>query len=141
MRLTQRTDIALRGLIHLGLVAPQQLSAGEMASALEVSPHHLTKSLQALRHAGFVESQRGQAGGHRLARSPAAIAVGAVVRALEKPDLVECFRPDGACVLTPACRLAGAFQAAVEAFYRELDRITLADLLSERAARLLKLGS
>ena len=141
MRLTQRTDLALRGLIHLALSFPGQASASEMAETLAVSAHHLTKSLQALRHAGFVESQRGHTGGHRLALRPEAISVGAVVRSLEPPALAECFRPGGKCVLTPSCALAAAFRRAANAFYEELDAVTLADLATSRTRRLLELRS
>lgn len=137
MRLTQRTDLALRGLMHLTVCYPEHASANDMAGALAVSVHHLTKSLQALRKAGFIVSLRGHAGGHRLAQPPGAISVGAVVRALEEPALVECFRPGGACVLKPRCGLADAFQRALEAFYESLDAVTLADLATPGLERLI----
>jgi Rrf2 family nitric oxide-sensitive transcriptional repressor len=51
-----------------------------------------------------------------------------VVRALEGPALVECFREDGGnCVLKPRCRLKAKLAAAREAFMRELDTTTLAE--------------
>jgi Rrf2 family nitric oxide-sensitive transcriptional repressor len=51
-----------------------------------------------------------------------------VVRALEGPALVECFREDGgSCALKPRCRLKARLAAAREAFMRELDSTTLAE--------------
>ncbi len=51
-----------------------------------------------------------------------------MVRALEGPALVECFREDGgSCVLKPRCRLKARLAAAREAFMRELDTTTLAE--------------
>ncbi len=43
--------------------------------------------------------------------------------------LVECF--DGStntCTLTPSCRLKGLFGAALQAYFKELDGATLADI-------------
>jgi Rrf2 family nitric oxide-sensitive transcriptional repressor len=80
-----------------------------------------------LAEGGFVTTQRGVGGGVVLARPPASITLGEVVRALEQRHaLVECFREDGgSCVLTPRCRLKPKLAAAREAFMRELDATTL----------------
>ena len=75
MRLTQRTDLALRALIFLSARWPATGTVIEMAQALGVSSNHLMKSVQDLRHGGFVESTRGYAGGHRLVRAPKQIRV------------------------------------------------------------------
>lgn len=60
---------------------------------------------------------------------PENIRLGEIVRVLEERHaLVECFRADGGhCRLTPNCRLKGMLAAARFAFYRELDKSTLAD--------------
>ena len=47
--------------------------------------------------------------------------------------LVECFA-NGACAITPSCRLRKALGEALAAFLAVLDRYTLADLLAEGAA-------
>ena len=77
------------------------------------------------------------AAGFTLARPPASITLGEVVRALEGGSaLVECFRDDGgACVLTPRCRLKAKLAAAREAFMRELDATTLAECAYPARAR------
>ncbi len=140
MRLNQRTDLALRALIHLSAVYPEMAAVSDMAQALGVSAHHLMKSVQDLRRAGFVESARGHAGGHRLCRPPRQIRVGEVVRALEPMALVECFRDADACVLTPGCALASALRRASEAFLAELDSVSLRELSHRRTVALLQLG-
>jgi Rrf2 family nitric oxide-sensitive transcriptional repressor len=129
MRLTAFTDFGLRALMRLAGEPDRLFSTGEIAKEFVISRNHLTKVIGDLAAAGFVSTQRGIGGGFRLARSPHAISLGEVVRALEaRHALVECFRQDGgACVLTPRCRLKRKLAAAREAFLRELDRTTLAE--------------
>jgi Rrf2 family nitric oxide-sensitive transcriptional repressor len=92
------------------------------------------KVVQKLVKAGYVKSVRGQGGGLTLSKAPQAISIGDVIRAME-PDtaLVECLRPDNTCVITPACKLPPILNAALTAFFKELDRYTLKDLLPASA--------
>ena len=129
MRLTQFTDFGLRALMRLAGEPGRSFTTDEMAAEFRISRNHLTKVVRQLAEARYVVTQRGAAGGFRLARPAGEITLGAVVRTLEnRQALVECFRVDGgACVLTPLCRLKGHLAAAREAFLRELDKTTLAD--------------
>jgi Rrf2 family nitric oxide-sensitive transcriptional repressor len=129
MKLTAFTDFGLRALMRLAGEPDRSFSTGEIAAEFGISRHHLIKVVGDLAQAGFVTTQRGGGGGFRLARSPQAISLGEVVRALEaRHALVECFREDGGnCVLMPRCRLKGKLVSAREAFLRELERTTLAD--------------
>ena len=111
--------------------APERtFTTDEIAREFAISRHHLTKAVQELARAGFVETRRGGGGGFRLARAADTITIGAVVRALEaRHALVECFRPDGgACVLSPTCRLAARLDRARAAFLADLDTVTLAEM-------------
>ncbi|WP_366935299.1 Rrf2 family transcriptional regulator [Amaricoccus sp.] len=82
-----------------------------------------------LRAAGYVDTLRGAGGGLRLARPAETIRIGEVARRLESGyPLVECFRGDGGhCTFTSHCRLKRRLIAASEAFFHELDSMTLAD--------------
>lgn len=130
MRLTSFTDFGLRALMRLAGDPDRSFTTDELAREFMVSKHHLTKVVRQLSVAGYVATQRGAGGGLRLARRPAAIRIGDVVRALEQRQaLVECFEADGgACVLTPRCRLKSKLGRAREAFLKELDKTTLADI-------------
>ena len=128
MRLTQRTDIALRALIYLACNCESLCSVQDMAPVLGVSHNHLHKAIQALARAGFIETRRGKGGGNRLARPADKIAVGEVVRALEPIEPVECWRDDNQCPLTPQCALIPLISKAVEAFLVCLDDVPLAAL-------------
>ncbi len=129
MRLTLQTDYGLRALLFLAVRPGEVVPIGEVAAAYGVSVHHLTKVGQLLAHRGYVEQVRGARGGVRLARDPATISLGAVVRDLEPSlALVECFEPaTNTCVLAPACELKRILAAAQRAFLAELDQHTLAD--------------
>jgi Rrf2 family nitric oxide-sensitive transcriptional repressor len=93
----------------------------------------VAKATKALTRAGLLHATRGAGGGVELARNPAEIRLGDVVRQFEGDrGLVECFSEPDACKLTSSCTLRGAFRRAEEAFFAELDRYTLADLLRNR---------
>src|SRR3954470_12616970 len=144
MQLTTYTDYTLRTLIGLGAVAPDKLTMGQLSDAYGISVHHLLKVVNQLAALGYVETIRGKSGGARLAKDPADICVGTVVRQVE-PELgvVPCLRSGEApCVIAPACRLKRILSKATDQFLDELDRHTLADLLAPRAQlqRLLKLA-
>ena len=71
----------------------------------------------------------------RLATDPRKLKLGEVVRSLESDfALVECFGEANQCVLTGGCGLERALALAMEAFFRELDRYTLADLVDASPA-------
>ena len=131
MRLTQFTDFGLRTLMRLASEPQRLFTTEEIASEFRLSRNHLTKVVRGLRAAGYVETQRGAGGGFRLAQPPEAIRIGAVARRLEaNQPLVECFRADGGhCVLSPRCRLKARLRAAREAFFEELDGMTLAECI------------
>lgn len=130
MRLAEYTDYSLRVLMFCAAHPGRQITIGELAEHHGVSKNHLMKIVNDLARQGVLETTRGRGGGLRLLKQPAEIRVGDVVRRSETDfRLVECF--DGrtnTCSLTPSCRLKGVFHAALQAYFRELDSATLADI-------------
>ena len=129
MRLTAYTDFGLRALMRLAGEPARSFTTDEIAGEFEISRNHLIKVVRGLAEAGYVKTQRGAAGGFRLAKPAHDITLGQVVRDLEQDQpIVECFRADGgACVLTPRCRLKKRLAAARQAFLDELDTTSLAE--------------
>jgi Rrf2 family nitric oxide-sensitive transcriptional repressor len=99
------------------------------------------KVVHFLARQGYVETLRGKGGGLRLAMAPEDIGIDEVVRGTEESlALVECFDAEHSqCNIAPACLLKGVFKKASDAFFAELDRYTLADLLrpASRLTRIL----
>ena len=130
MRLAEYTDYTLRVLMYCAAHPDRLVTIAELAEQHGVSKNHLMKIVNDLARQGVLETTRGRGGGLRLLRAPAGIRVGDVVRSSETDfSLVECFdRSTNACSLTPSCRLKGVFHAALQAYFRELDGVTLADI-------------
>jgi len=134
VRLTKHTDYALRVLLFAACHPERHVSSDEISRAFGISPHHLDKVIHRLGKCGFLTVRRGRVGGVSLSRPPDQICLGAVVRATE-PDFfaVECFdREHNTCALAPGCGLIRPLTRALEAFFAELDRFTLADVAGPR---------
>ena len=132
MKLTQHADYALRILVYLGTHRDDLVTVAEVATAYDISRHHLHKVVSELGRLGYLEVRRGVGGGMRLARDPAEITLGRVTRQLDQgAPLVECFDPErDGCVISPVCAIKGSLARALEAFYAVLDEQTLADLVA-----------
>jgi Rrf2 family nitric oxide-sensitive transcriptional repressor len=132
MRLTVYSDYALRLMMYLGLNDNRLATISEVAGAYDISRAHLVKITHELGQKGLLDTVRGRQGGMRLARNPADISVGEIVRACE-PDfaVVPCLERNAGivCVLQPACVLKRALAAAASAFLDVLDGYSLADLI------------
>lgn len=139
MQLTQFSDYALRILLYLGTHPPkpgERLPAlADIGRAYRISYNHLSKVAQQLAALGFIDALRGRTGGVRLARPPAEINLGAVVRATESHwNLVECFdRATNTCPIAPVCGLTRVLVQARDQFLEVLDRHTLADVLNNQS--------
>jgi len=84
MRLTQRTEYAVRALLELARrQGDGPTSAREIASAQKIPVRFLEQVLQELKRAGLVDSQRGASGGAWLAREPDKISLSEVVDVVE----------------------------------------------------------
>lgn len=138
MHITLHTDYALRVLIYLASNEERLPTIQEISERFDISRSHLMKVVNQLIRNGFVEGIRGKGGGLRLARPPADIGVGDVVRKMETDlALVECFSESSRCLLTSSCALRGVLDAALEAFFASLDKVVLAQLLGPAQRQIL----
>ena len=130
MRLSEYTDYTLRVLMYCAARPQQLVTIGELADHHRVSKNHLMKIVNDLARQGMVETTRGRGGGLRLMKGAEQIRVGDVVRASETDfRLVECFdAATNQCTLSPSCRLKGVFHDALDAYFKALDSVTLAEL-------------
>lgn len=85
MRITAKTDYALRALIELAKDWQQPLFSEDIAHAQQIPHKYLEAILSELRRTGFVSSQRGTGGGHSLRGHPSEISIADVIRAMNGP--------------------------------------------------------
>ncbi|AWZ21232.1 Iron-responsive repressor RirA [Roseovarius sp. AK1035] len=136
MRITKRTNIAIRLLMFCAANSDRLVTKAEIAERCNISESHLAQVINRLSQLGFLYTQRGRTGGVRLGRPMSQITVGDVFRQLEQhTPVAECFADvDNTCPLTKACRLRVALVDAVEAFYAHLDEVTLDALVCNNDA-------
>jgi Rrf2 family nitric oxide-sensitive transcriptional repressor len=117
--------------MYCALHSGEIVTIADIARDFDISRAHLLKAARRLGRLGYLQTTRGRSGGVQLAMEARDISVGEVVRTLEtSDDFVECFNPErNTCRLAGTCRLTGLLRRGLEAFYRELDKQTLADLV------------
>ena len=113
--------LACRALVVIAAEPSAVISSERVADRIGAHPVVLRRVLAKLRSAGLVEGRSGPGGGWAIARHPDDIGLGRVRQAV-KPA----FEPDGD-------RLSRTLRAAEEAFARELDGVTIGDLMREPA--------
>lgn len=123
----------MRVLMYCAVNRHHLTRSSEVAAACNASPHHVAQVVNQLAAQGFLTTHRGRTGGIELARDPDSITIGEVFSEFEAAlPLTECFDAEGnTCPLTTGCRLRDALIGAVAAFYRELNHITLEELVQD----------
>jgi Rrf2 family nitric oxide-sensitive transcriptional repressor len=137
LNLTLHTDYSLRILLDLAEHTDRPVSTREISEAYGISRNHLVRVVQTLQSHTFVKAATGRGGGITLARDPAGINIGAVVRKTE-PNfrIVECFDlKENTCRILQVCSLRGVLVNALDQFFKALDAYTLADLVRMKGSR------
>ena len=132
MHVSAKADYAVRAAIELAAAEAGPVKGERIADAQQIPLKFLENILADLRHAGYVQSQRGAEGGYWLARPAEEITVADVIRAVEGPlahvrgERAEHLEyPDGTGALQ---ELWVAVRASLRAV---LDNATLADVASD----------
>lgn len=133
MRITKRTNIAVRLLMYCAANSDRLVTKSEIAECCNISENHLAQVINQLSQLGYLHTQRGRNGGMSLGKAPLDIQIGDVFRHVEGAlPMVECFADaDNTCPLSEACRLKVALSEAAQAFYASLDDITLESLVCD----------
>jgi Rrf2 family nitric oxide-sensitive transcriptional repressor len=134
MEVSLHSDYSFRVLIYLALQPDGLSHIKTIAESFDISEHHLIKVVQNLVKFGYVDSYRGRGGGIKLAMEPARINLGQVFRRTEPNlKLLSCFDSSVMeCRIAGFCDLQGVFAAALQAFLRELDGVTLEDVIGNK---------
>lgn len=134
MRLTSYSDFSLRVLLYVAVNSEKLVTIKEISKAYEISSNHLMKIIYNLGKMNYIETIRGRNGGIRLSKQPADINIGELIRKTEEDFyLVECFKEDNNCVITPVCSLKHMLNEALNSFFLVLDKYTLEDILTNKS--------
>jgi Rrf2 family protein len=143
MKLSKKTDYALRALIYLSLRYEKgSVQIKEISAREKLPTKFLENILLSLRKAGVLRSKLGLKGGYSLARPPEQITLGEVIRILDGT-----IAPMGcvshveyeSCPAEAGCAVKSVMQDVRNAVARILDDTTLADL-TERVDTLQNVG-
>jgi Rrf2 family protein len=86
MRVTAKSDYALRALIEIVRRGDERPMSAEELGRLQDIPHGFLQAILAdLRRAGLLVAQRGQSGGWRMNKDPDEVTVADVIRAVDGP--------------------------------------------------------
>ncbi len=140
MQLSRFTDYSVRVLIYAAMYPERLVTLHEMSDFYDISLAHLRKVVHQLGKLGYLKTARGKGGGLRLQRPAKEINVGKVVAECEgRTHLIDCVALD--CVVLPACGLPGVLKRAQQAFYAELEKYSLDDvIIRERIPRALEMA-
>jgi Rrf2 family cysteine metabolism transcriptional repressor len=83
MRISAKGEYAAKAVLYLSLKYPEVVTIHEVAESHRIPLKYLEQILLVLKKAELLESRRGVHGGYTLARPPAQISVGEVVRAVD----------------------------------------------------------
>ena len=134
MRISTRGEYGIRAMLDLALNFQQgPISLHSIAQRQAISEPYLEQLFTGLRKAGLVTSLRGVHGGYQLAREPAAIKLGEIIRVLEGPiDLMDCAAEtagETTCRNSARCATRLFWQKLRDSIVQVLDSNTLADLV------------
>ena len=137
MRITYKGDYALKTILDLAIhYGKGPVSIHDLARRQDMPVKFLEQILLALKRAGFVQSKRGKVGGYFLAKFPAEIKVGDVVRFIDGPaEPIACVnRKYKECRDLRSCAFRAIWQEVAEATHRIIDSVTFEDLVKKSSA-------
>ena len=131
MRLSARSDYALRAVIELAAASDGHVTAVQLARSQAIPEKFLEAILTQLRRAGLIRSQRGPDGGFWLARPASEISLADIIRAIDGPLLgVRGERPENLGYTGAAAPLQAVWIALRANERAILEEVTLAHVVS-----------
>ena len=134
MRLSTKARYAVRAMIDLAQHSGEgAVTRDEIAERQAISPLYLSHILLQLGKAELVVSTKGPGGGYQLARVPADIRVGDIVRAVGEPlDLIACAAGGrSACTRSEECAAQALWRRLSGVIQDTLDSVALQELTDE----------
>lgn len=137
MRITYKGDYALKTMLDMAIrydpSGNSVVTIHDLAKRLDIPIKFLEQILLDLKRAGFVESRRGKVGGYHLARRPAQIKLGDVIRFIDGPiEPIACVEKKySGCNDIYRCVFRKTWQEVSKAISSIVDTVTLEDLANQ----------
>jgi len=138
MRITYKGDYAMKALLDLSIHYELGVSTiNDIAKRIDAPVKFLEQVLLELKKGGFVESRRGNVGGYHLAKDPAEITLGQVVRCIDGPiEPISCVEKKYTkCTDLSCCLFRGIWQEVADATSAIIDNISFSDLANQHNAK------
>lgn len=147
MKITYKGDYALKAILQLALRysggSSDVVSISEIAKGGDMPTKFLEQILLILKKGGFVKARRGVSGGFCLAKRPADITIGEVVRFIEGPiEPISCVGEDcyKGCKDVASCIFRDVWKEVGMAISSVVDTITFEDLIMKTKEKALYSG-
>jgi len=137
MKITYKGDYALKAVLELALNHGNGsiTTIHTLAKRLDIPIKFLEQVLLDLKRGGYVAARRGKLGGYFLAKSPATIKVGEIIRLIEGPvEPIACTNEEYSCCKDIyKCVFRGIWQDVAKATSDIIDNITFENLVNRMA--------
>ncbi len=141
MSANSRLTVAVHALTWLALAhrrGRERLTSDEVAASINTNPVVVRRSLGDLRNAGLVDVSHGAGAGWRLAKTPRAISLRAVLDAVQPEPVFALHHrePNLECPVGRGIRpvLSGVYARATSALKHELEHTSIEDVLEDTLA-------
>jgi Rrf2 family protein len=131
MHVSAKADYAVRAAAELAAAGPGPVKGDRIAEAQHIPLKFLENILSDLRHAGYVQSQRGAEGGYWLAQPADQVTLADIIRVVDGPLAnVRGARPESVEYEGSAEHLLEVWIAVRVSLRSVLEQVTLADLVA-----------
>ena len=131
MLISSKGRYALRLMIYIAALgdAEGKIALREVADREHISQKYLEQLVRPLMKAGLLKSVRGKGGGYMMAKDPAEVRAGDILRAVEGSTApVACDGIDNSCARSDLCSTVKFWRGLDDVIEKYVDGVTLADL-------------
>ena len=136
MRISYKTDYALKVILHLSDSFPDRLNhIKDISKAQDIPKKFLEQVLLLLKKGGFVMSKKGPKGGYFLKKAPDKITMGDVIKYIDGPvSPISCIDKDNedSCDFSSFCVFKPVFKDVEKAISNIIDNKNFKELLKEQ---------
>ena len=131
--ITKNTDYAIRAILYLAENNTGFVSSSEISLKQRIPLYFLRRILQALLKEEFIISKEGVKGGVKLSLSPDRIKVTDIIKVFQDEiKLLDCIVNKKICYNHKTCPLRKRILKIEEVLIKELNKINIFDLVSDR---------